>query len=151
VPPSKSHPSTEKIIPEIPESELVFETARAGGPGGQNVNKVETKVRLVFDFWKSRVLSWKEKSILAREPDILHSCNPEGHIVITSQRHRSQGLNRAAAVEKLMKLIRAALKPKAVRIKTRTPRASKHARLLGKTFRSQTKTLRRKPRNGAQE
>jgi ribosome-associated protein len=139
--------ASDKTPSDIPESELVFEASRSGGPGGQNVNKVETKVRLLFDYWGSRVLSWKQKGILARDSEVLRHCNPRGHIVIISQRHRTQGLNREVAVEKLMNLIRKALTPRPPRIKTRAPRASKRARLQTKTLRSQTKSLRRRPGN----
>jgi ribosome-associated protein len=149
--PRSSGSDSDEIPSEIPESELVFEASRSGGPGGQNVNKVETKVRLIFDYWSSRVLSWKQKTTLARDPEVLRHCTPRGHIAITSQRHRSQGLNKAAAIEKLLGLIRTALTPKLPRIKTRTPRASKRARLQTKTLRSQTKSLRRRPGTREQE
>ncbi len=131
---------------EIPDRELIFDTARSGGPGGQNVNKVETKVRVVFNYWGSAVLSQKQKLTLSRDTNIARYCNPHGHIVVTSQQHRSQGMNRAAAVEKLLKLIRVALMPKVVRLETKTPRSSKQERQKRKIHRSRKKSLRRHPR-----
>jgi ribosome-associated protein len=74
---------------------------------------------------------------------IQRNCNPEGAIVITSQQHRSQGLNRAEAKKKLLDLITTALKPKPKRIKTKPSLASKRKRLESKARRGVTKRLRR--------
>ena len=129
--------------PSIPDDELVFFAARASGPGGQNVNKVETKIRLTFDFRSSRALSDIQKAILSRSKIIQASCNQDGVIVISAQEHRSQGMNKAEAKKKLVQLISAALKPIPKRIKTKPTLASKRKRLENKTHRSLTKRLRR--------
>ncbi len=132
-----------KLALLIPEDELIFAAARASGPGGQNVNKVETKIRLSFDFRSSRALSDVQKEILSRSKIIQDLCNSEGCIVITVQEHRSQGLNKAEAQRKLINLISTALKPVRKRIKTRPTLASRRRRLESKTRRGITKKLRR--------
>jgi ribosome-associated protein len=129
--------------PAIPDDELVFVAARASGPGGQNVNKVETKIRLAFDFRSSRALSERQKAILSRSKTIQAACNLDGVILITAQEHRSQGMNKAEAKKRLIQLITTALKPIPKRIKTKPTLASKRRRLESKTHRSATKRLRR--------
>lgn len=131
------------FAPLIPEDELVFTAARASGPGGQNVNKVETKIRLSFDFKNSRALSDAQKEILSRSKIIQDLCNLDGVIVITAQEHRSQGMNKAEAQRKLINLLSTALKPVRKRIKTKPTLASRRRRLESKTRRSITKKLRR--------
>lgn len=127
----------------IPEDELVFVTARSSGPGGQNVNKIETKVRLIFHFKDSRALTEGQKMLLSRSRSIQASCNPDGAIVITSQQHRSQIMNRAEAKKRLVQLIATALKPAQKRIKTKPTLASKRRRLDSKIRRGVIKSLRR--------
>ena len=138
----RSYPKVRSI--SIPESELHFSFARSGGPGGQNVNKVETKVTVIFDFATSQSLSWEEKGRLGHHPLVLQTLNSDGAIAITSQAHRSQVLNRADAVQKLHDLLRQALRPKRKRIPTKKTRSSERKRLEGKKVRSKSKATRRR-------
>lgn len=128
----------------IPEQELTFSFARSGGPGGQNVNKVETKVTVLFDLSKSNVLTWEQKGRLGNHPLILQHLNAEGAIAVTSQAHRSQALNREDAVRKLHELLHQALRPRRKRIPTRKTRSSDRKRLEEKKGRSRSKATRRK-------
>jgi ribosome-associated protein len=125
----------------IPEAELRWVAVRASGPGGQNVNKVASKVELRFDFTQCGQLSADTKARLG----VLAAgrLDAEGKILITSQTHRDQPRNLEDAREKLAALIRAALfRPKARR-KTKPSRASKERRLDGKRRDSQKKATRR--------
>lgn len=125
----------------IPKSELKFRFARSGGKGGQNVNKVETKVELLFDIAHSPSLSD------AQRERVLHSfasrLDAAGVLHIVAQESRSQWRNREDAVKRLVDLLHRALKPRKKRIKTKTTRAAKEKRLEGKKHRSQIKQMRR--------
>jgi len=126
----------------VPEGELSFAASRSGGPGGQNVNKVNTRVMLRFDVKRSPSLSdWQRGRILAR---LATRITKDGVLVITSQRHRTQPANRAATVERFAELLRDALKRQRVRKKTRVPRAVKERRLEAKKRRGRVKKLRAK-------
>jgi ribosome-associated protein len=124
----------------IPEDEISMSASRSGGPGGQNVNKVSTKVTLNFDLNASKSLSEEQKVIIAAK--LPTRISKEGILQIISQRTRSQELNRADAIERFSELLRRALTPQRPRVKTRVPSGAKQQRLLEKKKRSVTKQTR---------
>jgi|SRR5579872_2474343 len=111
----------------IPDEDVTFATSRSGGPGGQNVNKLETRVTLRFDLAGSGALS-EEQKLRLRER-LATRITRDGVLQITSQRHRTQGGNREAAVERFAELLRENLREEAPRRKTRPSRAAKARRL----------------------
>jgi len=96
--------------------ELKFNTSRSGGKGGQNVNKVETKVELVFNVPSSLVISDEVKTVLLRK--LKNKLDSEDNIRIVSQTERTQLGNRKKTIEKFVKLLDNALKPEKIRVKT---------------------------------
>jgi len=127
----------------IDDSELDYEFARSSGPGGQNVNKVETKVTLKFDIEASRSLTELQKTRIAE--GLASRITKDGVLRVTSQRHRTREANRHAAIGRFIELIDNALEVRAPRKKTRVSRAAKRRRLEGKKRHSQKKAMRRSP------
>jgi ribosome-associated protein len=124
----------------IDERELQWQFVRAGGPGGQNVNKVATAVRLSFDAARSPSLrpdvSRRLLALAGRR------AGADGVIVISAQRHRAQPQNRADALERLVELVRrAAVKPRR-RIPTRPTAGSRERRLESKRQQGSRKRTR---------
>jgi ribosome-associated protein len=124
----------------IDDAELRFEFARSSGPGGQNVNKVETKVRLLFDVGASRSLSPAQRERIAER--LGTRVGRDGVLRVASQRHRSREANRRAAVERFASLLAAALTEDEPRVPTRVPRAVKRRRLEAKRQLSRKKAMR---------
>src|SRR5260370_35028062 len=87
----------------IPEEELTFATSRSGGPGGQNVNKLETRVTVRFDLASPSLDDARRARIRDR---LATRVSPAGVLAVTSQRHRTQAANRDAAVARLGALLR---------------------------------------------
>lgn len=128
----------------INESELDYEFARSSGPGGQNVNKVETKVTLKFDIEASLSLTEPQKTRIAE--GLASRITKDGVLRVTSQRHRTREANRHAAIGRFIELIDDALEVRAPRKKTKVSRAAKRRRIEGKKRRGQVKKMRRSPK-----
>lgn len=127
----------------IPLGEFRFEFARSGGPGGQNVNKVNSKALLRWNPSESPSLPPAVKERLLRS--VGSRLTKEGELLITSQLTRDQSRNVEDCLEKVRGLILAAAKPPRARRASRPTLASKERRIETKLRRSTTKKLRRKP------
>jgi ribosome-associated protein len=127
----------------IPEDELMFTASRSGGPGGQHVNKVSSRVTLLFNVAASPSLSDAHKQRL--QSRLATRITKDGLLRVVSQKHRSQMANRMAAVERFVALLRAALVSTPERKQTSVPRAARARRLEAKRQRSQLKRQRTTP------
>ena len=121
----------------IPAEDLSWSAARSGGPGGQNVNKVASKVDLRFDLVGTRVLAPEAKDRLRALPGV--RLDAEGRVLIVSQESRDQGANLEAARERLADLVRRALVRPKRRRATKPTRASKRRRIDDKRRTSEKK------------
>jgi ribosome-associated protein len=125
----------------IEDSEVAFEFIRSSGPGGQNVNKVATAVRLTFDVRRSPALpvDVRERLLLLAGKRV----GADGVLAIVARRHRTQDANRRDAVARLVELVRRAAEKPRERRDTKPTAASKRRRLEAKRRRAKMKAGRR--------
>lgn len=124
------------------QREVTYRTSRSGGKGGQNVNKVSTKVELLFPIATSQLFTDDEKQLLTHK---LHSrFNKDGLLQVVCDEERSQLLNKEIALERLLHLLTQALIIPKVRKKVKLSKAKKAARLDAKKQHSAKKESRRK-------
>ncbi len=124
----------------IPLRELSFTFSRSSKPGGQNVNKVNTRVTLIFDLLHSPSLSAAQKIRIRQR--LAGRINKQGLLRVVSFRYRTQAANRVAAIERFASLLREALHETKSRKKTRQPRSAKEGRLAAKKHRGRLKQMR---------
>ncbi|MFM7022057.1 MAG: alternative ribosome rescue aminoacyl-tRNA hydrolase ArfB [Flavobacteriales bacterium] len=124
------------------ETEIQFKTSRSGGKGGQNVNKVETRVQLLFDVAGSAYLSDEQKQLVLSKA--ANRINDEGILILSEESDRSQLKNKELAIRKFLALIVKCLEKPKARKKTKPSKAGKEKRLNTKKNRSDIKKLRAK-------
>lgn len=127
----------------VPERELEFRTSRAGGPGGQHVNRVSTRVEVRWNVLESPSLTERQREIIGKKLE--SRIDSKGVLRVVSRGTRSQLQNKLAAVERLRALVREALTEPRLRKKTTPPPAAAERRLAEKRRRARIKLERRKP------
>lgn len=125
------------------ENECTFVASRSSGPGGQNVNKVNTRIDLRFNVADSTLLSADEKARILEK--LKKKISEEGVLAVTCQEHRSQLKNKNTAIEKLYEILEQALREPRKRKATRLPESLRRKRLADKKLRSEMKKLRKPP------
>lgn len=129
-------------MPDLPaEDELQLRTSRSGGPGGQHVNKTESRVEAIWDFEGSSALSDAQRDLIRDR--LRHRLDRDGRLVVASSSERSQHRNRRLAIERLRSLVAAALVVTRPRKRTRPSRAARERRLADKRHQARKKADRR--------
>lgn len=127
---------------QIPDSELVYKISRSSGPGGQNINKLNTKVAVIFDIRNSSILSGQQKQTIIKK--LAGRLTKDERLIITSQNFRTQKANRNAAIKRLYEVIQKAVEKPKPRKPTKPTLAAVEKRIKHKKSRSLLKQQRRK-------
>lgn len=131
------------ITADLLGKELVFSSSRSSGPGGQNVNKVNSKVTVQFDVQHSAVLTEEEKAVIARK--LSSKLTREGMLIVSAQENRSQLQNKEAVIAKLESIFVKAFEKKKIRKPTRPSKRAVQSRVKKKKVHGEKKKWRRKP------
>lgn len=131
----------EQLKERNPEREFIFISSRSSGPGGQNVNKVSTKVELRFSLSSTSLFTETEKQLILRK--LKNKINKEGELILVSQSERTQLMNKEAVIEKFYDLVSRALTLPLKRRSTHPTLSSKIRRLEKKKSRGKIKKLRK--------
>jgi ribosome-associated protein len=124
-------------------AEVQFSASRSSGPGGQNVNKVNTKIELRFSVQQSAVLDENQKQLIVSK--LKNRINNQGELLITSSAERTQWKNREKATQKFLELIEKALTKPRKRKQTKPTEASRLKRIENKKKQAQKKLFRKPP------
>lgn len=130
-------------------SELIIKATRSGGKGGQNVNKVSTRIQLFFDVVNSKGISDGEKKLIQLK--LKNKLSDEGVLLLDVQEDRSQLANKKIALKKLEEVLLKALKKNKKRIKTSISASAKKERLTGKKIQGEKKQMRQKKYSAGEE
>ncbi len=125
----------------IPDDELTFRATRAGGPGGQHVNKTSTKIEVLWDVGRSAALSESQRQRIKEK--LSNRIDADGVLRVVAGARRSQLQNRVAAVARINELVREALTEPKPRKRTKVPKRAREERLAEKKRRSETKQQRK--------